>query len=515
MTETALADQLRLLPDYLGHHLTLTLVALSSGIAVCLPLAILVTRVKLLQWPVLTVASVAQTIPGLALLALMVPLLGRIGFLPAFIALLLYSMLPILRNTVTGILGVAPDILEAAEGLGMTSRQRLFRVELPLAAPVIIAGIRTATVWVVGSATLSTPVGATSLGNYIFSGLQTQNSTAVLVGCAAAAALAIVLDQLIRLGELAVAGRSRTKGWLAGAGLLVILLSTLILQIPTAKGSAVVVVGAKPFTEQYVLAEALAQRLTQAGLRAENRSSMGSMILFDALTAGHVDCYVDYSGTIWANVMKRQDLPPRRDLLEQMKDWLQREHQVRVLGALGFENNYGLAVPRRKAEDLKLASIQDLTRHAPQMTIGADFEFFVRPEWAALREAYRLDFRERRTFDPSLMYAAAREGVVDVISAYTTDGRIIEYDLAVLADPLQALPPYDAVLVLSPAAARRTELVSALEVFDGIIDDGTMRAANKRVDVDGESPAQAARFLLKAVGLSSPANKGGEGGDSS
>ena len=151
-----------------------------------------------------------------------------------------------------------------------------------------------------------------------------------------------------------------------------------------------VVVGAKPFTEQYVLAEAIAQRLTQAGLRAENRSSMGSMILFDALAAGHVDCYVDYSGTIWANVMKRKDLPPRRDLLEQMKDWLQREHQVRVLGALGFENNYGLAVPRHKAEALKLASIQDLTSHASQMTIGADFEFFVRPEWAALREAYRL-----------------------------------------------------------------------------------------------------------------------------
>ena len=513
MTETALAEQLRLLPEYLGHHLSLTLVALFSGIAVCLPLAILVTRVKPLQWPVLTVASVAQTIPGLALLALMVPLLGQIGFLPAFIALLLYSMLPILRNTVTGILGVAPDILEAAEGLGMTSGQRLFRVELPLAAPVIIAGIRTATVWVVGSATLSTPVGATSLGNYIFSGLQTQNSTAVLVGCAAAAVLAIALDQLIRLGELAVAGRSRTKGWLAGAGLLFILLSTLILQIPTAKGSAVVVVGAKPFTEQYVLAEALTQRLTQAGLQVENRSSMGSMILFDALTAGHVDCYVDYSGTIWANVMKRQDLPPRADLLEEMKAWLQREHQVLVLGALGFENNYGLAVARHKAEALKLASIQDLARHAPQMTIGSDFEFFVRPEWTALREAYRLDFREKRTFDPSLMYAAAREGVVDVISAYTTDGRIIEYDLAVLTDPLQALPPYDAVLVLSPAAARRTELVSALEVFDGIIDDGTMRAANKRVDVDGESPAQAARFLLQAVGLSPP-DEGGERSDS-
>ena len=102
---------------------------------------------------------------------------------------------------------------------------------------------------------------------------------------------------------------------------------------------------------------------------------------------------------------------------------------------------------------------------------------------------------------------------MDVISAYTTDGRIIEYDLAVLADPLQALPPYDAVLVLSPKAAGRAELVSALEVFDGIIDDGTMRAANKRVDVDGESPAQAARFLLEAIAL--PSLAPGRGGPDS
>ncbi len=501
MNESALWGQLRLLPDYLGHHLVLTLVALLSGIAVCLPLAILVTRVKPLQWPVLTVASVAQTIPGIALLALMVPLLGQIGFLPAFIALLLYSMLPILRNTVTGILGVAPDILEAAQGLGMTSRQKLFQVELPLAAPVIIAGIRTATVWVVGSATLSTPVGATSLGNYIFSGLQTQNLVAVLVGCVAAATLAIVLDQLIHLAEVAASRRSRVKGWLAGVGLLFVLLAALALQLPAAKKSLTVVVGAKTFTEQYILAEALTQRLRQAGLSVSNRSSMGSMIMFDALTAGHVDCYVDYSGTIWANVMKRQDLPTREALLNEMKAWLKREHRVRVLGTLGFENTYALAIPRKRAEALKVTSIQDLSVHAPAMSFGSDYEFFVRPEWQALRNAYHLDFRERRNFDPTLMYAAVREGMVDVITAYSTDGRIIDYDLEVLTDPLQALPPYDAVLLLSPAAAQRTEVVSALKVFSGAINDQAMRAANKLVDVDGESPAEAARFLLSSIPL--------------
>ena len=228
-----LIAQLALLPVTLGHHLLLSVSALLTGIFICFPLAILISRVRALQWPALTFASIVQTIPGLALLALMVPLLGQIGFLPAFIALVLYSMLPILHNTVTGILGVDRSVMEAARGIGMTSTQQLLKVELPLAAPVIIAGVRTSTVWVVGTATLATPVGATSLGNYIFSGLQTQNPTAVLVGCVAAAALAMTLDQLISLLERSARQHSRRAGMAAAIGLLLLLsagLAPLILK---------------------------------------------------------------------------------------------------------------------------------------------------------------------------------------------------------------------------------------------------------------------------------------------
>jgi osmoprotectant transport system permease protein len=203
-----LAAQLALLPNYLGRHLLLSVTALSIGVALALPLGFFIARNNLVRGPTLAVAGLIQTIPGLALLALMVPLFGRIGFLPAVIALILYSVLPVLRNTVTGIREVDPNLIEAGLGLGMTRNQLLFKVQLPLAMPVVIAGIRTATVWVVGLATLSTPVGATSLGNYIFSGLQTQNYTAVLVGCVAAAALAMILDQLIRVIEIAVTRRS-------------------------------------------------------------------------------------------------------------------------------------------------------------------------------------------------------------------------------------------------------------------------------------------------------------------
>jgi ABC-type proline/glycine betaine transport system permease subunit len=167
-----MSEQLALLPAYLTGHLQLTLAALLIAIATSLPLGILAVRTPRLEQPLLAIAAVIQTIPSLALLAVTVPLLAAlqlrsIGFLPALIGLTLYGLLPILRNTVTGIAGVDPALKEAARGVGMTAGQQLRRVELPLAMPVIVAGIRTATVWTVGTATLSTPVGAPSLGNFI------------------------------------------------------------------------------------------------------------------------------------------------------------------------------------------------------------------------------------------------------------------------------------------------------------------------------------------------------------
>jgi osmoprotectant transport system permease protein len=247
-----MSEQLALLPGYVTAHLQLTLFALLIGTAFSVPAGVLVTRMKWLDQPVLGTASVIQTIPSLALLAIMVPALAAlgvqsIGFLPAFIGLTLYSVLPILRNTVTGLAGVDPALVEAARGVGMTPMQRLRRVELPLAMPVILAGIRTSTVLTVGVATLSTPVGAPSLGNYIFSGLQTRNLTAVLVGCVAAAVLAQVLDGLVRGLGAAVARRKR--GWaavvLTTIGLLYGYTGVSLVRDLGARDAGRIVIGAK------------------------------------------------------------------------------------------------------------------------------------------------------------------------------------------------------------------------------------------------------------------------------
>jgi osmoprotectant transport system permease protein len=277
-----LADRIAELPRLLAGHMLLSVTALAVGIGISIPLGLAATRHPRLRGPLLNAAGLLQTVPSIALLALMVVVLGgRIGFMPAFVALTLYSMLPVLRNTVTGIQEVDPALTEAARGVGMTDRQSLLRVELPLAAPVIIAGVRIATVWVVGMATLSTPVGAPSLGNYIFLGLQTRNWIAVLFGCVFAVLLAVVLDQLIRLLEIATARRSSRLGWTAGVALGVLIVGGLLPVLsdfvrvtdggtgtdaasPTTieednagLAGQTVVVGAKAFTEQYVLAELL------------------------------------------------------------------------------------------------------------------------------------------------------------------------------------------------------------------------------------------------------------------
>jgi len=326
-------------------------------------------------------------------------------------------MLPVLRNTIIGLQGVDPAINEAALGVGMTRRQSLFMVELPLALPVIMAGIRTAAVWVIGTATLSTPIGQTSLGNYIFTGLQTQNWVFVLFGCVAAAVFALLVDQLLALMDSGLARRSPARVVASAMALLLITVGALAPNLSQSR--AAYVIGAKPFAEQYVLAALIEQRLREAGHSATMREGLGSNVIFNALGAGEIDVYVDYSGTIWTNQMHRNDVKPRAEVLAEMANWLEREHRIKLVGGLGFENAYALAMPRSRAEALGIRNLADLARQAPSLSIAGDYEFFARPEWDFIRKSYGIAFREQRQMQPEFMYPAAAAGEVDVIAGYT------------------------------------------------------------------------------------------------
>jgi osmoprotectant transport system permease protein len=420
----------------------------------------------------------------------------------------LYSLLPILRNTVAGLRGIPDAVVEAARGVGMTDRQRLLRVELPLALPVVVAGIRTATAWTVGMATLSTPVGATSLGNYIFAGLQTRNPAAILTGCAAAALLALVLDGLVRTAALGVATRRRGLVAAAALGLLALGAWSTWTRPPSAERvpGRVVRVGGKTFTEQYVLAEILAETARRAGRAAAVVSGLGSTVAFDALVRDEIDVYVDYTGTLFSTVMKRGG--PARDralLLEETRRWLDERHGIVLAAALGFENAYCFAVRRETADAARLGSVSDLARHAATLRLASDYEFFAREEWRAVESVYGLGFAERRTLDPSLLYEAIAARQVDVITAYSSDGRIEALDLVVLQDDKHAIPPYDAVVLVGARRAREDpELLTALRALEGSLDEARMRSLNRLVDAEGRSPRDAALAFLDPSGATRP-----------
>ena len=291
------------------------------------------------------------------------------------LALALYSMLPVLRNTVIGLRGIEPSILEAAEGVGMTPLQSLISVELPLALPVMMAGIRTAAVWVIGTATLSTPIGQTSLGNYIFAGLQTQNWVLVLFGCAAAALLALAVDQLLALIEAGLAQppasprdhrrRRNRRRWSPQRW------------CPRWRGRRRPMSSApRPLPNNMCSSALIAQRLSAAGLSATTREGLGSNVIYQALVNGDIDVYVDYSGTLWANQFHHSDIKPRQELVAELKTELARQ-KVTLVGELGFENAYALVMPKKRAEALGIHTLADLAARAPTMSIAARLRVFL------------------------------------------------------------------------------------------------------------------------------------------
>lgn len=498
-------------PELLAQHLLLAFAALLLGIAISLPLAVASARHRGIARVALGLASLVQTIPSLALLALFYPLLlwlsallgggiPALGFLPSLLALTLYALLPILRNAITGLTTLDPAVREAADGVGMTAWQKLRLVEAPLVAPMVMAGIRTAAVWTIGAATLSTTVGQPSLGDLIFAGLQTQNWALVLAGCLSAAALALTVDALLGLAEWGISRRRRAFVWLSLGLLAAGALAALAPAWPAQR--SVVTIGAKGFSEQYILARLIGAQLTSAGYQVRYREGLGSGVAYAALASGAIDVYVDYSGTIWTNQMGRTDVPPRAELVRGVAEWARRTNKVTLLGSLGFENAYAFVMRGDDARRRGIASIADLAAVAPSLKLATDVEFLERSEWKAVQRAYGLRFAAANPYQPTFMYRALASGAADVIPAFSSDGRIAAQHLAVLQDPKGAIPGYDAILLLAPKRADDARFQAALRPLIGAISVEKMREANYMVDrdADKQSPDAAARWLTHGLG---------------
>jgi osmoprotectant transport system permease protein len=453
-----------------------------------------------------------QTVPSLALLGFLLILFGgTIGKPPALAALVIYALLPIIKNTILGLRGVDPGVLEAAVGMGMTGRQRLFLVELPLAVPVLLGGVRLATVASVGMATIAAAIGAKGLGSYIFRGVALSDSRLILLGAIPAAVLALACDwalgEVERMLDLSKPGRSRLRNSVAVVA--VVPLAALAIwgagiDLASRFGEKKVVIGSKDGTEMILLGHMLADLVeTETGLPVDRRFNLsGTLVCYNALKEGGLDGYVEYTGTALTTILKE---PPDNDpgrVYQKVKTRLEREAGITSLDPLGFENTFAILVRRDEAQRLKLRTISDLTGHASRLRAGFGPEFMNRADgYPGLARAYGLRFAESpREMDRNLLYQAVAQGSIDVAAGDSTDGRIASLDLVVLDDDRRYFPPYEAVpLVRSETLRRHPRLRSALNSLAGKITADTMRRLNFEVDTRRRDPQTVAREFVRSL----------------
>jgi osmoprotectant transport system permease protein len=501
--------------ELIAEHFFLVLIATALAIAIGVPLGILLTRRPRLSKPVLGFANIMQTVPSLALFGFLIPLnidvfgtkiVGGIGPRTAIAALVLYSLLPIIRNTFTGISGVDPAIREAGRGMGMTDRQLLWQVELPLALGVIIAGVRVATVICVGTATIAAAIDAGGLGRYIFRGLRANDNVLILAGAVPAALIALGADLGLgcveRLFQPAGAGKRALRRLLPAATLLTLLFAGYAWFGATASGQ--IAVGAKDFTEQIILGEIVAQTVeVKTGTPVVRRFDLGGNLAHEALVAGEIDVYVEYTGTALLAILRSKPLADPDTVYRTVKREYAERFDLEWTAPLGFNNTFAVLVRREDAEKLRLKTISDLARRAKPWRAGFGQDFMSRPDgYAGFTRAYGLRFAEIREMDLSLTYRALAENQVDVIAGNSTDGLIARYGLVQLQDDRGYFPPYDAVPVARRSLLeRKPALREALASLGGILSVEEMRALNYAVDGEKRSAREVARQFLARKGL--------------
>ncbi|SDI26639.1 ABC transporter permease/substrate-binding protein [Natribacillus halophilus] len=493
------SQQQETLLSSLWEHIQMSLIALLGAILIALPLGILLTRTRRFAEPIIGVAAVLQTIPSLALLGFMIIFLG-IGTVPAVIALTAYALLPILRNTYTGIREIDPAIKEAATGMGMSPARRLRKVELPMAMPVVMAGVRTSMVLIIGTATLAALIGAGGLGDLIMTGIQRADQSYILLGAIPAAILALLFDFILRWTEKTK--RSfMTFGVVMASAFLIVISPTLV---PAQQSD--LVIGGKLDAEPDILAH-MYKHLTEdeTDLNVDVQAGLGGTdIVFDALLVGDIDIYPEFTGTAYVDLLGQDPSGMNEDeVYEATKKGIETAYDLVYLEPMAYNNTYALAVSNEVGEAYELETISDLEPIQNELTAGFTFEFLDRPDdgYDAVTEAYGFEFADVNGLDPGLRSQAIEEGEVEVIDAYSTDAYLVEYGMVVLEDDEELFPPYQgAPLLREEVLDEHPELESILNTLAGEITDEDMQEMNYLVDYEDVDPEVVSEDYLQENG---------------
>lgn len=482
------------------EHIQISFIAILIAVLITVPLGIYLTRHTKVAESIINVTAVLQTIPSLALLGLLIPLFG-IGKVPAIIALVVYALLPILRNTYTGIRDVDDALIEAAKAMGMNNWQRLTKVEMPLALPVIMAGVRTAMVLVIGTTTLAALIGAGGLGDIILLGIDRNNNALIFLGAIPAALLAILFDFILRFVE-----KVRFKRTLQIAGVAIIAAVLIIVLPMVATPKKDIVIGAKLGPEPTILInmyKILIEKNTDLNVKLEPDLGKTTFV-FHALKSKDIDIYPEFTGTAITTFLKEEaQSTDEQKVYEQARSGMKEEFNMVMLKPMQYNNTYALAVPEATAKKYDLANISDLKPVADKMKAGFTLEFTDRQDgYKGIQQKYNLTFPHLKTMAPKLRYRAIKKGEVNVIDAYSTDAEIREYNLKVLKDDKHLFPPYQgAPLLRAETVEKYPEIKKALNKLAGKITDDQMREMNYKVGVKNQSPEKVAREFLKKQDL--------------
>lgn len=503
------------------EHIQLTAIAVGLAIIVGLPLGILISYVKPLNKPVMGATNLIQAVPSMALLGFAIPLLG-IGILPSVIVVFLYSLLPIVKNTYIGISQISPGTIEAARGIGLTRQQILWKVQLPLTLPMLMAGVRISAVTAVGLMTIAAFIGAGGLGFLVFSGISSVNNGMILAGAIPACILALVIDWVLSQVESLVTpvslqpellktrftlkAKRRRQKWSVGiVAALLILMFGQNVYANLVRDPNTIRIGSKQYTEQLVLGNMLAEMIEKnTNIKVENHlGAGGTQVLFSAMEKGDLDAYIDYTGTAYVDILKHEPVSDEQEVYDKTKQELAEKYDVALLAAAPFSNTYTLAVDPAVAQTYNLHTMRDLSQVASSLKAGTTLEFLNRQDGLrGVQKAYGFNFKDAKGIDGATRYVALASGDVQVVDAFSTDGLLKKYNLTILSDDKGFFPPYYGVpLVRQKTLEDHPELQDVINRMMANLDTDTMRELNYQVDVEHKSPKEVAHDYLVAKGL--------------
>lgn len=495
------------------QHIYLTLMAILIAIIIGLPLGILIYRVKSVRSPILGFVNLVQAVPSLALLGLLLPFLG-IGTKPAITMVVIYSLLPIIKNTYIGLENVPPYVLEASKGIGLTDNQILTKVQLPLALPVIMGGVRISAVTAVGLMTIAAFIGGGGLGYLVFSGVQTVDNNMILSGAIPACILALLIDFIVGKIEVIVSPKgvnsiTKEEKSLAKKIIMVFLVVTVVASgavIFKKSSDKKVVVSSKNFSESILLGNMLSDLIeAHTDLKVDRRMNLGGTnVVFSAMQSEDVDIYAEYVGTGMVNILKKESTKDPEKDYDIVKKEFNEKYGIKLLDPLGFNNTYTLSVTKNLAKKYNLNTISDLEKISGSLIMSPTIEFANRQDGlVGLQKTYTgLNFKEVLPVDGGLRYSAIDSGKCEVIDAFSTDGMLKAFNLAVLEDDKKFFPPYYAVpMVNNKTLEKYPELEKVLNSLSGKLTDDIVRELNYKIDNLKEAPENVSKEFLKSQGL--------------